>query len=45
MPAAAIYRLRVGFLELPGMADNVILAYSAPLRTIQEAITPNQVTP
>ena len=45
MPASAIYRLRVGFLELPGMADNVILSYSGPLRTIQEAITPNQVTP
>jgi len=45
MPASAIYRLRIGFLELPGMADNVILSYSGPLRTIQEAITPNQVTP
>ena len=45
MPASAIYRLRVGFLELPGMADNVILSYSGALRTIQEAITPNQVTP
>jgi hypothetical protein len=45
MPASAIYRLRVGFLELPGMADNVIAAYSGPLRTIQEAITPNQTTP
>jgi hypothetical protein len=45
MPASAIYRLRVGFLEIPGMADNVICAYSGPLRTIHEAITPNQVTP
>jgi len=45
MPASAIYRLRVGFLELPGMADNVIAAFSGPLRTIQEAITPNQTTP
>jgi hypothetical protein len=27
------------------MADNVILSYSGPLRTIQEAITANQVTP
>jgi len=45
MPASAIYRMRVGFLQLPGMADNVILSYSGPLRTIQEAITPNQVTP
>ena len=45
MPASAVYRLRVGFLELPGMADNVIVSYSGPLRTIQEAITPNQTTP
>jgi len=28
MPAAAIYRFRVGLLEQPGMADNVITAYS-----------------
>jgi hypothetical protein len=27
------------------MADNVVAAYSGPLRTIQEAITPNQTTP
>src|SRR5215468_6400978 len=45
MPASAIYRMRVGFLELPGMADNVIAAFSGPSRTIQEAITANQTTP
>src|SRR5262249_51515079 len=45
MPASAIYRLRVGLLELPGMADNVITAYSGPLKTIHELITGNQVTP
>jgi hypothetical protein len=45
MPASAIYRLRVGLLEQPGMADNVITAYSGPLKTIHEAITGNQVTP
>ena len=45
MPASAIYRFRVGLLEQPGMADNVITAYSGPLKTIQELITPNQVTP
>jgi hypothetical protein len=45
MPAVAIYRLRVGFLEQPGMADNVIDAFSGRLRTIHEAITPNQTTP
>jgi len=45
MPAAAIYRFRVGLLEQPGMADNVITAYSGPLHTNHELITPNQVTP
>src|SRR5262245_16397280 len=45
MPASAIYRLRVGLLETPGMADNVILANSGPLRTKAEVITGNQVTP
>lgn len=45
MPASAIYRFRVGLLEQPGMADNVIEAYSGPTRTYHEAITPNQVTP
>jgi hypothetical protein len=45
MPASAIYRFRVGLLEQPEMADNVITAYSGPLKTIQELITPNQVTP
>lgn len=45
MPATAIYRFRVGLLEQPGMADNVITAYSGPLRTIYEVITGNQVTP
>jgi len=45
MPASAIYRLRVGLTEVPGMADNVILAYSVPLKPKDEAITPNTVTP
>jgi len=45
MPASAIYRLRVGLLQQPGMADNVITAYSGPLHTFHEAITGNQVTP
>ena len=43
MPASAIYRFRVGLLEQPGMADNVITAYSGPLTMAQELITPNQV--
>ena len=45
MPASAIYRFRVALLAQPGMADNVITAYSGPLHTIHELITPNQVTP
>jgi hypothetical protein len=45
MPASAIYRLRLGLLEQPGMADNVITAYSGPLHTNHEVITGNQVTP
>jgi hypothetical protein len=45
MPATAVYRLRAGVLQLPGMADNVILAYSEPMKTSDELITANQVTP
>jgi hypothetical protein len=45
MPASAIYRLQVGLLEQPGMANNVIAAYSGPLHTNHELITANQVTP
>jgi hypothetical protein len=45
MPASAIYRFRVGALEIPGAADNVVFAYSAPLTQLTEAITGNTVTP
>ena len=45
MPASAIHRLREGLLQVPGMADNVVAAYSAPLTPLTEAITPNTVTP
>jgi hypothetical protein len=45
MPAAAVYRFRVGLLEIPGMDDNVIGATSRPLTPIQEGITTNQDTP
>jgi hypothetical protein len=45
MPAVAIYRIRVGMLNQPGMADNVIDAFSGPLHTFHELITANQVTP
>jgi hypothetical protein len=45
MPATAIYRLRVGILGQPGMADNVIASYSGNLRSHAEVITGNTVTP
>lgn len=45
MPAVAIYRFRVGLLNQPGMADNVITAFDGPLHTFHELITANQVTP
>src|SRR5262245_6075900 len=45
MPASAIYRFRVGMLQVPGMADNVIAGTVATVKTNQEFITPNQTTP
>jgi hypothetical protein len=45
MPASAIYRFRVGALELPGMADGVVIANPGPLTTNTELITANTVTP
>jgi hypothetical protein len=45
MPASAIYRFRVGVLEMPGMADNVVAAFSGPLTQKAELITANTVTP
>ncbi len=45
MPATAIYRLRVGILGQPGMADNAIASYSGNLLPHAEVITGNTVTP
>jgi hypothetical protein len=45
MPASAMYRFRVGLLNQPGMADNVITSYSGPLLPHTEVITGNTVTP
>jgi hypothetical protein len=45
MPASAIYRFRIGVLDIPGMADNVIIANSGPLTQTTELITANSVTP
>ncbi len=45
MPASAIYRFRVGALDVPGMADNVVIANPGPLTQTTELITANTVTP
>ena len=45
IPASAIYRFRVGVLEVPGMADNVVIANPGPLTQSTELITANTVTP
>lgn len=45
MPALNIYRLRKGFLSIPGVADNVVVAYSGPAVSKHKAITANAVTP
>jgi hypothetical protein len=45
MPATGIYNLRKGVLALPGVDDNVIAAYSAPLLSKHKAITSNAATP
>jgi hypothetical protein len=45
MPAAAIYRFRESVLEIPGVSDCVIVAYSGTLKTRHEEITPNTATP
>lgn len=45
MPATAIYRLREGFLEVPGVEDNVVVAYSKPALSKHKAITANTATP
>jgi hypothetical protein len=45
MPASAMHRFRMGLLDQPGMADNVINSYSGPLLPHTEVITGNTVTP
>jgi len=45
MPATAIYRLREGFMDVPGVDDNVVVAYSKPALSIHKAITANTATP
>ncbi len=45
MPAVAIYRMRLGFLDVPGGGDNVVLAYAKPLTQVAEFITANTTTP
>src|SRR5271170_7959751 len=43
IPASAIYRFRVGVLEVAGMADNVVIANPGPLTQSTELITANTV--
>lgn len=45
MPASAIHRLREGFMELPGVDNNVIIAYSKTAISKHKAITANAATP
>ena len=45
MPASAIYRLREGFMQLPGVEDNVVIAYSGTAVSRHKAITANAATP
>ena len=45
MPAAAIYRFRVGALQAAGIGDNDIMALSKPATARFEALTANNVTP
>lgn len=44
-PATAIHRLREGFLELPGVDNNVVVAFSGPALSKHKAITANTATP
>jgi hypothetical protein len=45
MPASSMKRFREGMLDVPGVEDNVILAYSEVLRPKLKAITANTATP
>ena len=45
MPATAIYRLREGYFEIPGIEDNVVSASSKPALSRHKAITANTATP
>ncbi len=45
MPASAILRFRQGLYEVPGVEDNVVLAFSGTLESRHEAITPNTALP
>ena len=45
MPASAIYRFRQGLYDIPGVKDNVVIAFSGSLKPRHQAITANTVTP
>jgi hypothetical protein len=45
MPASAIHRFREGLYEVPGVEDNVVLAFSGTLKERHEVITANTALP
>ena len=45
MPASAIHRFREGLYEVPGVEDNVVLAFSGTLKPRHEVITANTAVP
>ena len=45
MPASAIYRFRQGLYDVPGVEDNVVVAFSGTLKSRHEAITANTALP
>jgi hypothetical protein len=45
IPALAIHRFREGLYEVPGVEDNVVLAFSGTLKARHEVITANTAVP
>jgi hypothetical protein len=45
MPASAIYRFRQGLYDVPGVEDNVVVAFSGTLKSRHEVITANTALP
>ena len=45
MPASAIHRFRQGLYDVPGVEDNVVIAFSGTLKARHEVITANTALP